>query len=283
MAGPEGPQGPAGSGAAESVNDNAIDTVWTLADVQRIHGITLSGDYLLFAEQQGLGRVQRVFVFDKATGAIARQHDIDSALRTDLITRKTGDISSESAGIDHIEYHEPSDTAFLYVGITGASGSQGITAVYRLDDVTTESPTLSFVAGRTYADSRAAAMVQNNAMSMHGNRLFFILPDQSLTTQFTYFWTDVADDGTIALQNHSLTATANFDFHAAQLIGRSSFITTDAAGTGFAQTNDRIILVEGYESEDDCVVTRFLRSDICLLYTSPSPRDRQKSRMPSSA
>ena len=25
------------------------------------------------------------------------------------------------------------------------------------------------------------------------------------------------------------------------------------------------------------------RSEICLLYTSPSPRDRQKSRMPSSA
>ena len=25
------------------------------------------------------------------------------------------------------------------------------------------------------------------------------------------------------------------------------------------------------------------RSDNCLLYTSPSPRDRQKSRMPSSA
>ena len=26
-----------------------------------------------------------------------------------------------------------------------------------------------------------------------------------------------------------------------------------------------------------------LRSNACLLYTSPSPRDRQKSRMPSSA
>ena len=25
------------------------------------------------------------------------------------------------------------------------------------------------------------------------------------------------------------------------------------------------------------------KSDVCLLYTSPSPRDRQKSRMPSSA
>ena len=28
---------------------------------------------------------------------------------------------------------------------------------------------------------------------------------------------------------------------------------------------------------------RDILSDVCLLYTSPSPRDRQKSRMPSSA
>ena len=27
----------------------------------------------------------------------------------------------------------------------------------------------------------------------------------------------------------------------------------------------------------------FFENEICLLYTSPSPRDRQKSRMPSSA
>ena len=27
----------------------------------------------------------------------------------------------------------------------------------------------------------------------------------------------------------------------------------------------------------------FLKEQFCLLYTSPSPRDRQKSRMPSSA
>ena len=28
---------------------------------------------------------------------------------------------------------------------------------------------------------------------------------------------------------------------------------------------------------------KLIKGDICLLYTSPSPRDRQKSRMPSSA
>ena len=32
-----------------------------------------------------------------------------------------------------------------------------------------------------------------------------------------------------------------------------------------------------------CPVRLWLDSDSCLLYTSPSPRDRQKSRMPSSA
>ena len=31
------------------------------------------------------------------------------------------------------------------------------------------------------------------------------------------------------------------------------------------------------------MVIRWLDSNICLLYTSPSPRDRTRSRMPSSA
>ena len=33
----------------------------------------------------------------------------------------------------------------------------------------------------------------------------------------------------------------------------------------------------------DCHVSNIMQAMICLLYTSPSPRDRQKSRMPSSA
>ena len=43
----------------------------------------------------------------------------------------------------------------------------------------------------------------------------------------------------------------------------------------------KIYLPPGYfESEDKRYPTIYY---ICLLYTSPSPRDRQKSRMPSSA
>ena len=37
------------------------------------------------------------------------------------------------------------------------------------------------------------------------------------------------------------------------------------------------------EDEDDKGTTAHYLSTLCLLYTSPSPRDRQKSRMPSSA
>ena len=48
----------------------------------------------------------------------------------------------------------------------------------------------------------------------------------------------------------------------------------------------KMIEVTGSMSMED--MTKAMTSDnakcqICLLYTSPSPRDRQKSRMPSSA
>ena len=37
------------------------------------------------------------------------------------------------------------------------------------------------------------------------------------------------------------------------------------------------------EDEIQALIAQVAPNDICLLYTSPSPRDRQKSRMPSSA
>ena len=40
---------------------------------------------------------------------------------------------------------------------------------------------------------------------------------------------------------------------------------------------DRLLNIRGNK------LTMFMGSNTCLLYTSPSPRDRQKSRMPSSA
>ena len=46
------------------------------------------------------------------------------------------------------------------------------------------------------------------------------------------------------------------------------------------------LLVIALESEDTKQITNAIKAVIracCLLYTSPSPRDRQKSRMPSSA
>ena len=52
---------------------------------------------------------------------------------------------------------------------------------------------------------------------------------------------------------------------------------------------DHKIVVEAFDDPDvknvTCYVSRAKTGGIkgCLLYTSPSPRDRQKSRMPSSA
>ena len=55
--------------------------------------------------------------------------------------------------------------------------------------------------------------------------------------------------------------------------------TGENAGTWGTKTNTNLQIIEqisgGYTTQ--------AVSDSCLLYTSPSPRDRQKSRMPSSA
>ena len=48
------------------------------------------------------------------------------------------------------------------------------------------------------------------------------------------------------------------------------------AGPDVLQLEEALVFL-GYTAED------FVPDETCLLYTSPSPRDRQKSRMPSSA
>ena len=64
-----------------------------------------------------------------------------------------------------------------------------------------------------------------------------------------------------------------------------------------SQTNMKVVLKEDNQTLDEVVVIGYgvqkkrdvtgsitsVKSDVCLLYTSPSPRDRTRSRMPSSA
>ena len=52
----------------------------------------------------------------------------------------------------------------------------------------------------------------------------------------------------------------------------------EIAGAERYAPNELSVAVSHFEKADSLV-----RNNRCLLYTSPSPRDRQKSRMPSSA
>ena len=53
---------------------------------------------------------------------------------------------------------------------------------------------------------------------------------------------------------------------------------TNPAGIG-----EHSNIVEAIEQELDMIAKYQDQIDICLLYTSPSPRDKRQSRMPSSA
>ena len=65
----------------------------------------------------------------------------------------------------------------------------------------------------------------------------------------------------------------------------SLFLKALGINVYFATIKDSYCL-DGKNIEANAKALHALRStlnDVCLLYTSPSPRDRQKSRMPSSA
>ena len=51
----------------------------------------------------------------------------------------------------------------------------------------------------------------------------------------------------------------------------------------FHGSTDDVITSSGYRIGPTEIEDCLLKSDACLLYTSPSPRDRTRSRMPSSA
>ena len=79
-----------------------------------------------------------------------------------------------------------------------------------------------------------------------------------------------------------------------ELVPRGGTALLDAVGRAINETGDRlsrqaevdrpglvviVVMTDGHENSSQ----EFTKAQICLLYTSPSPRDQRGSRMPSSA
>ena len=92
--------------------------------------------------------------------------------------------------------------------------------------------------------------------------------DDSITATDTYNFDVVFNDAcrTAIIQNDSI----NFNDGNSIIYSEGADPNTATLTWSISAFKDSVDLMEGDHS-------------ICLLYTSPSPRDRQKSRMPSSA
>ena len=85
----------------------------------------------------------------------------------------------------------------------------------------------------------------------------------------------------VALHSEMESEKGNFDFNdvANDIVKKLVFRHPHVFGS--AQADDVDSALNSWDSAKQ--VEKSIKSQTCLLYTSPSPRDRQKSRMPSSA
>ena len=95
-----------------------------------------------------------------------------------------------------------------------------------------------------------------------------------MTTNSKLVFIDI--DGTLADENHVVPESARIACKQAQANGHKLFICTGRS----VPKIERSILDLGF---DGVVSVAGAQANICLLYTSPSPRDGLLSRMPSSA
>jgi len=89
------------------------------------------------------------------------------------------------------------------------------------------------------------------------------------------------------MQNFAFNTSRNITFGAGEL-ARIGDLAAGLAQTKAVIVTDAGMIATGFIAQ----ATEYLRAsglevavfaDVCLLYTSPSPRDRTRSRMPSSA
>ena len=112
------------------------------------------------------------------------------------------------------------------------------------------------------------------------NRLISILEEQALTLIRTAFSTSVREAGDLSAG----VFDAQGRMLAQAVTGTPGHVNTMAAAISHFINDigpERIYPGDIYLTNDPWKGTGHLHD--CLLYTSPSPRDRQKSRMPSSA
>ena len=86
--------------------------------------------------------------------------------------------------------------------------------------------------------------------------------------------------------NHDLEVTDKFTGDVAARVALADTKAIEEGIAGCVAAAEPFAEMRPYERQrvlNHCVARFTERFDDCLLYTSPSPRDRQKSRMPSSA
>ena len=127
----------------------------------------------------------------------------------------------------------------------------------------------------TATSASTAIAAQTASIALRANAL---APTVTATSASTAI---LAQTASVAIRSNTLAPTATASF--ADSATSASHTAGTASIANIATYTSEWVLGANGSSDYTFTGPGFTASTACLLYTSPSPRDRQKSRMPSSA
>ena len=201
-------------------------------------------------------------VTDFSNLTLANIHVGEPAADSDASTKKYVDdqlstVSSSGVTGDNVELRLPTDSTFgdgAYLGLT--SSTKVTNAIDELNEV------LGNVQAGTYLKS--VSFVADSTSISAGDTVTLTItttPTAGANTRYTITWGDGNTDTASSDSTPSHVYSSGGTFSVTVKAFENDAGTTDSAGS-FAEST---------------------RTNYCLLYTSPSPRDLYRSRMPSSA
>ena len=243
------------------------------------HSIDIDGDVAITCERDrqlnSATEHNRALFYNKTTGAVIQSYSSETIFDDAVAAQPTW--QNDYNRIEEISdavYHADSDSLFMYCSLTGGVTSIYTSFVVRVRYINTPGQAITTeIIGQVSAGSDIPGTdgilgQGDGVIDRDDDFIFFAFPGAELG-KVTYYWGEIASDGTLAMENNTIDISDAIDFHSGGLIDRDTFFVVGGRFSN-VETNPVAQVVENFRSStpEDLITTSFTVED---LYGSVEP------------